>query len=159
MTELMSAPAVVYRMMGDWGAAARYLCQRAHSLEGGVCRVFRRGKNEEMPAAVSFDRVTQLNRPGICQANDRCGMKAHADPQARGEMLVGRFGGDDRREVSGLGSCREARLLDEVFLKFRRIDTFAVCIGGVFRRGAEHLGELSIKVDQFRRNPFRRSSE
>ena len=148
ITESMSAPVGVYLLTGDCGELAEEFAQGAQPGGSGG-GVFRSGKDEEPPPAIRFDGVTQVNRPGIRQPDDRGRMKAHTDHQAFREMLIGRFGRDDRPVVPGFRPCREAPLPDKVFLELRGIDTCAVGIGGILRRSTEHPGELAIEVDQF----------
>src|SRR5271163_1283514 len=111
---------------------------------GGVRRI---GEREYPPPAVRLDGVAEVNRLGVGEADHRRRMKAHADREALGEMLIDRLAGNDRRGVAGFRSGGEARLLDEVSLELRRIHAF-VAVEGIFRRRAEHSGPLAIEVDQ-----------
>src|SRR5580658_8992896 len=54
--------------------------------------IFRVGEQEEPPASVRLDGMTQMNRPGVGEADDRGGMKAHAYREALGKVLISRLG-------------------------------------------------------------------
>ena len=115
---------------------------------GGACRVLGVGEREQPEAAVRLDDMPQLDGPGVSEADDRRGMKAHADREPFGEAPPGRLPGQDRRAIAGGRSRCEARLLHEIRLELRGIDPFAVRLGGVFRRSAEHSRPLAVEVDQ-----------
>ena len=53
---------------------------------GGIVRT---GKREDAPAAVRLDGVAEVNGLGVREADDRRGMKPHADRQPGGQMLMG----------------------------------------------------------------------
>jgi len=94
----------------------RVLClgeKAAQGLDAGVGRrrMRRAGKGEDAPAAVRLDRVAEVKRLGVRQTDDRRGMKAHADRQPLGQMLIGRLAGEDRGTVMGRGSRGVAPVL------------------------------------------------
>ena len=107
--------------------------------------VFRGGEGEYPPAAVRLDGVTEMNRPGVGETDHRRRMKAHADREALGEMLMGRLARDHRRRVTGFRSRCEARLLDEVFLELRRIDALLSASEGSFGGALNILAHLRSK--------------
>ena len=90
ITASMSSPAGVYFLTGDSGASAR----KSHSARMPELRaagIPRARKGEDAPAAVRLDRVAEVNRLRVRDADDRRGMKAHADRQPLGQMLMGRL--------------------------------------------------------------------
>jgi hypothetical protein len=99
ITESISASAGVYLRTGDWGVGKK-AAQRSYA-SGARRRELPISESGHTLAAVSFGRITQANRFGVCQTNDRCRKEAHADHQAFDQMLTVRFGGDDRRLVHG----------------------------------------------------------
>ena len=117
----------------------------AQGPDAGVGRggIFRAGKGEDAPAAVRLDRVAEVNRLGVRQTDDRRGMKAHADRQPLGQMLMGRLAGEDRRAVVGRRSRRVAPVPDEIALRLGRIEPFRFSIST-----SEDLGPFAIEVDQ-----------
>ena len=92
MTESISAPAGVYlpdRRLGRLRRESRRARGGATTDRG----VFRAGKGEETPAAIGLDRVAEMDRLGVGEADDRRRMEAHADREARGQVLIGRLAG------------------------------------------------------------------
>ena len=57
------------------------------------------GKDEEPPAAVGLNRVAKMDRLSVSETSDRRGVKAHADGEAIGQMLMRRLCRDDRRGI------------------------------------------------------------
>ena len=103
---------------------AEKIAQRADAGagRGGILRA---GKREDAPAAVGLDRVAEVNRLGVRDANDRRGMKPHADRQPFGEMLIGRLAGEQRGAVARRGPGGVAPVPDEIALGLGRIEAFA----------------------------------
>ena len=66
-------------------------------------------------------------------------MKAHADRQSLGQVLMGCFASEDRGTVTGRGPRRVAPVPDEVTLRLGRVEPFARCQQG---------GPFAIEVDQ-----------
>ena len=62
----------------------------AQPADGGVCsgRIARAGKGEDPKASIRFDDVTELNRLGVGETDDRRGMKTLSDHESFGQMLV-----------------------------------------------------------------------
>ena len=138
----------VYLRTGDSGDSARnsHSARMPRGRRGGILRA---GKGEEAPAAVGLDRVAEMHRLGVGQADDRRRMEAHADRQALGQMLVRRLAG--RWSTAGILVAVPAVIapvLDEIVLELRRIDAFAVGIGAPFGGALSMLGPLAIEVDQ-----------
>ena len=96
----MSSPAGVYFLHRRLRRLGEKVAQRADAGagRGGILRA---GKREDAPAAVRLDRVAEVNRLGVRDADDRRGMKAHADRQPLGQMLIGRLAGEERRDGNG----------------------------------------------------------
>ena len=131
------------------------VAQRSHTA-GARRGILCIGEGENAPAAVCLGRIPEANRLGVRETNDRCRVEAHADHETFGQILMARFGEEERRLVLGRRSRRVVSMLDEISLHLRRIDPFAV------RRRlhgrAEHFGPLAIEFDQLLGNglPFRR---
>src|SRR5450631_1822999 len=107
----------------------RVLCLRKEVAQSSDARVgrggiLRSGKGEDAPAAIRLDHMSEMNQPRVRQTNDRRGMKAHANRKPRGQMLIGRLAGEDRRTVMGRGSRRVAPVPDEIALRLRRVEPF-----------------------------------
>ena len=87
ITESISAPAGVYRFDGRFGTLAQEVAQRAKRGVGGR-GIASAGKDKNPEAPVRLGDVAKMNRLGIREPNDRRGVKARADHEALGEMLV-----------------------------------------------------------------------
>src|SRR5262249_23209772 len=72
---------------------------------GGIAH---RRKGEQAKASIRSGDVAEVNRLGVGETDDRRRMKARADNEAFGEMLVDRFTGQDGRTVVRGGSGRVA---------------------------------------------------
>src|SRR5689334_566169 len=51
-------------------------------------------KDEDTPASIGFDDVTEMHRLGVGKADHRRGMKARTDGKAGCQMLMPRLAGD-----------------------------------------------------------------
>ena len=91
MTESMSAPAGVCFRTGECGRTVARKSHSAPSREDGARRVLGVGEREQPEAPVRLDDMPQLDGPGVSEADDRRGMKAHADREPFGEALTGRL--------------------------------------------------------------------
>ena len=102
--------------------------------------------------------MSELHGLRVDKADDGGGVEAHANPKAGREMLECGLGADQRRRVLGCGPRGKATLRDEVRLELLRIHAFAFGASRLLRRGAEHLGKLTIELDQLLgdRLPLRR---
>src|SRR4029079_10497577 len=85
------------------------------------------------------DRVGEVNRLGVGQTDDRRGMKAHANLESLGQMLMDRFAGEDRGTITGRGSCGVAPVPHEIILRLDRIEPFA---------RSKHRGPFAVEGDQ-----------
>ncbi len=80
----------MYFLTGDLRASARK-SHSARMLELRRGRVPCPRKGEDAEAAVRLDHVAELNGLRIGDADNRRGMKAHADREPFGEMLMRRL--------------------------------------------------------------------
>ncbi len=108
-------------------------------------RLGRRGiaracKGKQPPAAIGLHGVAELNRPGVGDADHRRGMKAHADRQALGEMLMRRLAGQQGRAIARRRAGGVAAVLDEIALRLGGI--------GALSTSAMTSRPFAIEVDQ-----------
>ena len=96
----------------------------AQGADAGVARggMVRIGKSEDVPAAVRLYRVAEVNRLGVREPDDGRRMEPHADRQPLGQVLIGRFAGDERRTIARRRSGGVAPVPDEVSLRLGRIE-------------------------------------
>ena len=82
-------------------------------------------KIRKRPSALTD--VAKMNRLGVREPNDRRGVKARADHQALGEMLMVGFGGEERRAVVRRRSRGIVAVPDEIVLGLGRVRALVVC--------------------------------
>ena len=120
ITESISAPAGVYFFDGRLADSALRKSHSARMGELAAAGSPAAGKDEDPPASVRLGDVAEMNRLGVREPDDRRGVKAHADRQTLGQMLVVGFGGEERRAVVRRGSRGIAAVPDEIVSGFRR---------------------------------------
>src|SRR6267378_2933758 len=103
-----------------FGTLAQEVAQGANRGGGGR-GIARAGKDKDPKAPVRLGDVAKVNGFGVREPNDRRGVKARADHQTLGELLVIRFRGKDRWAVVGRRSRGIAAVPDEIVLGFRSI--------------------------------------
>ena len=94
----MSAASGRVAAHGESGDCTR-CSHSARSREAGP-RAGGIGEGVEPPAPSARVAVTELHRLGVCEANDRRGVKPHPDRESLGEVLVRRLAGQRRRRVA-----------------------------------------------------------
>ena len=146
----MSAPAGVYLLTGDSGPREE-IAQRANGgagAAGSPRRQRRRCGSGRRPCDVA-----EMDRLGIRQPDDRRGMKALADDEALGEMLMEALAGEDRRRVVRRRARGVAAVPDEIVLRLRPDRRPRFSLGG-----SENPGPFAIEIDQLLRDrlAFRR---
>src|SRR5580700_5084828 len=79
-------------------------------------------------------------------------MKAHADREAFGKLLMLRRAGKERGPVARFNAGRKPTLPHEIVLKFDGVDAVALRVARVSRRRTEHFREFAIEIDQVLRD-------
>ena len=122
--DVLSAP--LARVFPDRGlrTLGEKLAQREADCGDGIARS---GKDVDAQAAVGLADVAEVDGLGVRQADDRRGVKAHADDEPLGQMLMGASPVSSDGRVVRRGPRRVAAVLDEIALERGRVRPALVC--------------------------------
>ncbi len=109
------------------------------------------GKRDNPESSIRFDDVAEMDRLAVREPDDRRGMKARADGEPLGQVLVVVFSGQERWGVVGRGTGGITSAPDEIVSRLGRVCRFTV-----FVRRREHCRPFAVEVDQLLRDgaPF-----